>query len=596
MTLHEIKPVATLRTPVVEIAPVTRESDLNAELDSKVSELRRRMAEEGRGEGLRIKLADQSVADLSLVIESEEEGLLQDARVNVASGSYDLALELLDELLELAPRHQEGRYLTACCHYGKGGDGLRHALRLLRPLRDEPLAEELAEQVRQLRAELRRVLTPSEVIEFAALAQADRGAATARMREFIELAPEEGSCYQVLAISLASTGAAEEALAVVEGGLAVAEQDRAPVEALARRLRIMLLRPRAAAALDAFKTGGYERALAELRRLEPRWRGLPVARDLDDYLAELAATGRLAAPKVPFDRAEDLYSLIAEQEASIALTLLNEGRMEQAEPLLTAALGYVPLFPWMNFLYALCLYLRGGDTVRSGRAVEIALRDPTIAQAAELRQAIMAQREAQLINPLVLRFNAILEHVPAEGHTAESLDQMAQRLRALGEEVPGLHQRMLTPAGEATLERLSEAVRTNLIDVLELMEFAQLSEEFGQIMSQARGVPGSRLRARLSALDGKVRRRARDADVGRKHFDDLTAAIRQAMAALGEQDLVVRFNALFEGRPPDRWRLSQELDAIASEIPGVRSSANPDTVRRLDDLDQAIRRIKRQIS
>ncbi|GAA3471083.1 hypothetical protein [Nonomuraea roseola] len=121
MTLHEIKPVATLRTPVVEIAPVTRESDLNAELDSKVSELRRRMAEEGRGEGLRIKLADQSVADLSLVIESEEEGLLQDARVNVASGSYDLALELLDELLELVPRHQEGRYLTACCHYGRGG-------------------------------------------------------------------------------------------------------------------------------------------------------------------------------------------------------------------------------------------------------------------------------------------------------------------------------------------------------------------------------------------------------------------------------------------------------------------------------------------
>ncbi|MFF7733392.1 hypothetical protein [Streptomyces sp. NPDC007984] len=629
-SFRDVGAVQSLRTPSFEFAEVTRHTDL-AEHDRRLDELARRASTAPVVDRLLelSAVAPDTLQEMSLVIGDDGEDLLEDGRANAHAGEYGTALELLTEYLQGRPGHQEARYLRAFCMYRLDGQDRMEALRILRPLRDEPMADGLREQVRELRRELRRLLTPPEVGAYARTARSDPRAALERARAYWELAPEEGALSCLVALGQARGGALDEALETATRGAAEADADREQIAALARRLLLPYLRPAAAAAVAAFKARDPRLARAELSRMEPRWRHSAVIEDFDAYLA-LCGTGWAGtsppAPRLPDDRADDVYSLIAEADGQTAATLLRAGLAEAAEQALARVLPLVPGFRWLNFLYAACLLRLGRDPERAAACAEIAARDAGLTQAGELLAAIRGWQEATVINPAVEEYVAAMKSVSG-GASPDGLARLRTRLTVLRGGLPTLRAAALTEQGRQVVRELEKAIGQRLGEIGDAMTVAELYDRYEAVMAPVQGgVTGLAAADRLARdLDGLATRigdvrRAAGKGTGEDPIGKLAELVATRRAELARvrtgllvSDLVGRFNDLVQptrhpgssGLPPavldalqplrpDPYTLRTRLPGIREEARGLRRTHKKTlTARETQLLDELIATISK---
>ncbi|KOU39619.1 hypothetical protein [Streptomyces sp. WM6378] len=607
-TFQEIRPVQSLHAPAFEFTEVTGHGDF-AEHDRRLEELARQAAAAVASEtALVLAPPVASLLEMSLDLGSDDEDLLEDARANAAAREYELALELLDEYLGAHPEHQEGRYLRAYCLYHLDGQGQLEALRILRPLRDEPPADDgLRDRIRDLRRELRRRLAPAEVTAYTQSVRTDPRGALARVEAFLELAPEEGTLSYLLALGQARGGDLERALDTAERGAAQADVDGEQVAALARRLRLALLAPHAAPAVSAFKTGDLDRARRELARMDPRWRRSLVVDDFDAYLTLLLGRADQRAtppaPRLPADRTEDLYSLIADADGQRAADLMRAGQAEQAERLLAHVLALVPRFPWLNFLYAACLYRLLRDPDRAAACARIALRDPTLTQARELLETIKSWQEASLVNPVVDAYVAAMESVRG-GVSVERLAALRLRLVGLERTIPALSAAVHSETGTQIVRELGQAIGQRLVEIADAMAVGGLYEKYDRLMSSVKGGISSTPDAdRLGhALDGiaaeiKSARKAARKGAG-DQLDELAALVVSRRAEVEKvktgievSALVRRFNQLAEEQSDPLARLRADPYTVRSRLNGILEDARRlrrGAKRTLDARDQTL--------
>lgn len=632
-SFREIDPVQSLRAPSFEFTELGRHAEL-PEHDRQLAELARRAATEAVTDRLlELTPVADGLTEFSLVLGDDDEDLLEDGRANAHAGRYAVALEQLTTYLRTKPGHQEARYLRAFCMYRLDGQDQVEALRILRPLRDEELPDELRASVGELRRELRRLLTPLEITAYDRTARSDPRGALRRAEAFWQLAPEEGSLSHLVALAQARSGALQEALDTATRGAAEAEVDREPVAALARSLLLPALRPLVAPAATAFKDRNPRLARRELTQLPARWRLRTVVKDFDDYLAQCVATrGRssLPAPRLPEDRADDVYSLIAETDAQTAAELMRNGNDREAERILARVLPLVPGFRWLNFLYAICLFRLGRDPDRAAACAEIARRDPAITQAGELLRAVRGWQEATVINPAVTEYVDAMESVRG-GASADRLTALRNRLFALEHKLPALHSAARTERGRRAVEELGKAIAERLSEVEDALVVADLYDRYDAIMSSARGgIPDSaaadRLARSLDTLAAQIRelrRRARTSTTGGQ-FDELAQAVADRRAevervkpGLQVSVLIRRFNELLEPPAPpepdptgpyaelyallrtepsrpDPVKVVTELTRLRTEAETLRRSSRgmaPRDLARLDELIGAVRSI-----
>ncbi|MEU9117533.1 hypothetical protein AB0D04_38830 [Streptomyces sp. NPDC048483] len=611
-TFQEIRPVQSLQTPAFEFKEVGEHGDFAAH-DRRLEELARQAAAAAASEtALVLAPPVAALAEMSLDLGSDDEDLLEDARANAAAGEYGLALELLGEYLEANPQHQEGRYLRAYCLYHLDGPDQLEALRILRPLRDEQVADDLRARIRDLRRELRRRLTPLEVTAYTEKVRSDPQGALARVAAFVELAPEEGTLSSLLALGQVRGGNLEEALGTAERGAAEADVDGEQVAALARRLRLALLAPHAAPAVSAYKTGDLERARRELSRMDPRWRRSVVLDDFDAYLALLLDRPDRRTPppppRVPADRAGDLYSLIAEEDGRRAAQLMQTGRADQAERLLAHVLSLVPRFPWLNFLYAACLYRLHRNPDRAASCAETARQDPTLTQAGELLEAIRSWQEAMVINPAVDEYLAAMESVRG-GVSVERLTALRQRLATLERGFPALRAAARTETGAKVVRELGQAVAERLAEISDAIVVGGLYEKYDRIMSTVQGGVSSapeadRLGRSLDGLATEVKNAQQKAKKGATdQLAELASLILTRRAELEKvkvsiqvSDLVRRFNDLAEqGRYSGPYTVRSQLDGILQEARRLRRAKDLLDSRSQSLLDQLIGTISRTL-
>lgn len=284
-TLRTLGSSSTLRVPAFDMPERAGAVDLAEELQRAGRELRGGRHEE-QVPVLR-EFADGEVP-LSLEYASYEDGLIEDARANIAAGDVELALAQLDEVLDLVPGHHEARYLRSYCLLSRGDE--LAALTELESLRADRPDPELGERLLELRATLRGRLTDRLV------AHPDEEA----LADYLSLVPEEGRCWLQLALQRAQRGDLSGAAATAYAGAADAdaEADRRELARLGYQLRLHLLRALAPRFVEPLHEGAYGTALGALRRLGRDWDGFE---PIDDLTAYIVATRRFGPgrPELP---------------------------------------------------------------------------------------------------------------------------------------------------------------------------------------------------------------------------------------------------------------------------------------------------------
>lgn len=555
--------VQSLQKPVFEPTVLGRAADF-AEHDRILADLASTAVEPESmpDDGLLVSLsADTLARPATLTLGPDGEDLLDDARADIAGGHYEIALALLEEFLERRSSHQEARFLRAYCLARLKEPRYEEALRILRPLRDEDKPEDLAAQVGELRAELRRRLAPAEYKAYADAAERAPRAALDRVADFLELVPEDGKLSCLLVLGHARLGDLDTALDAAERGIAEADTDQQRLKELARRLLLIRLRAVVEPATRAFKARDPRTALALLGVIDVRWRSTAPVKDFERYLAlviEHANPAVPPAPLLPGDRAEDLYSLIAEADVNRALDLMDRGGLELTERMLASLMSVVPGFRWLNFVYAICLYRRGRHADLAERCARTATQDPTIAQAPDLLEAVHIWQEAIVINPVVDAFIAITDAL-ADRAAPQRLPALRDQLVALEHRIPDLRAATRTAEGRKLVDDLGAAIGNWRAELDKAQVVNMFYDEYERVMSAAEGrlkTVGDvdRLAAALDALGARISAARPRLDTGKSGKDPLDELARRVQARRAEaagvkttievSELVRRFNEL----------------------------------------------------
>ncbi|GLY85393.1 tetratricopeptide repeat protein [Actinoallomurus iriomotensis] len=489
-TLRTLGSAQTLRMPAFDVPARATAVDLTEELQRARRELRGGRHEE-RVPVLR-EFEDGEVP-LSLEYASYEDGLIEDAKANIAAGNLELALAQLDEVLELLPGHHEARYLRSYCLLF-GGDEMA-ALTELESLRADRPGPDLAARVLELRTTLRGRLTDR------LLADPDEKT----LVEYLRLVPEEGRCWLELTVQRASRGDLHGAVATARAGAGVAdaEADRRALDRLVHRLRLHLLRALAPRFVEPLHVGAYDTALEELRRLGPEWSDFEPVIDLASYILRIAREGP-GRPDLPHDRADVVYDLLAGYDLGRTGALLDEGRPEQALALMRRTVRLVPTDPCTNFVLGLCLLVTGGDLDEIEAAARVAGTDERVTGAGDLLDAVALRRvdrEAVAIHDFVGDINDC---------PSARIKQALQRTRTLRTHAEGL----LRTIGEPFRDQLRSLVGVLAVNAVQL-DVVLVSNELTRVLRAGWhagiGIELDRVIQRCAAL----RRTTRDADTTR---------------------------------------------------------------------------------
>lgn len=619
-SLHELGPIRAMQTRPFELTEFKLRSQVGlVDLDGTMREFARQAAADLKGAIAELASPFDGLVETSLILGNPDEDLLGDARANIKEHAYDVALAQLEEYLEDHPEHQDARHLRAFCLFQLYLDDdarSEDALRILNKLAAELLPEALAARVRELRHVLRKRQTPRRVDAYATAARGNPKAALAAAEGYLDLVPEEGIMSYLVAVGQLRAGNMLQALDTAERGAALADGDRQRVADLARALRTPVLRALAATAVASFKAGDYNDARMDLAQLEPRWRSAQVVMDFDSYLGSLRGRPRglpLPAPNLPADRADELYSLIADADAQQAMELIMAGRLEQAQALLDGLMLLVPDFPWLNFVYAFLLYQQERAPERAEACAALATRDRTIAQASELLRAVQEWRESIVINPLVDEFLAAMESVRGPAKPTQ-LAVLRARLAALATRLPQVRAATKTQAGRKMTAQLEQVIADRIMEIDEASVVNGLYDDYDKLVAGLQGKPVSSVAQLelfdlgLSGLATRVQaaRLRLHTGPGVKQADELARriaadrvqlAVGRTTIAIG--DLVARFNQSGYLLPYANIRpqVRTEFQQIKQEAARLRQQAGADIDPRqraaLDKITEAITRVLR---
>ncbi len=572
--------------------------------------------------------------------------LLHDAKENIAAGDYAVAARLLDDLIGMAAaeaEHDEARFLRALCYTHL--DDPEGALRALLPLRGKELSPELRAKVADLRGSIRGLMTPLVVMAFMASFPTDPADAETAIRRVIELDPEAGLYYYVLAGALASRGDPEQALQVLEQGLQTATDDQEGLRSLDAHIRGQLVGRVLERAVGLFKSGSYRQALQQVKALPDAWRNVQVVQDFAAYLRQLNRPGGTASripPKGPFDRVDALYFLVARDELAEGKDLLSRNQLSEAERALARIFGFAPRFPYANFLHAATIYRSVGNWLgdpedvdfdhqiqrldTASQAARIAATDAEIEQASKLVAAIDAlrafltqlrdllhahQQEAGVINPAITEFQAIMESARGGIDSPEQLDELGERLKRLKEGMPELRAAAISDPAKKAVAQLGQAIDGMLAQLERAAGPRKLMDRYQKIMaSLSGGTPTQQqlqdaTRLFLSLRDDipAATRAAAGSKDARKALERLDKAVKerlkeldQARQSLGVGTLTQQLNGVIEQlntrgaqlTPDEARTLLLIVDNILGEADRVRATVTDREARkRVDQIKQA---------
>lgn len=504
-TLRTLDSSSTLRVPTFSVPARGPEADLTWELQRA-----RRELDAGRPMELApvLRAFEDSEVPLSLEYASYEDGLIEDAKANIAASNIELALAQLREVLELVPGHHEARYLRAYCLLSGGQE--MAALRELEALRADRPEPGLAEQVLELRATLRGRLTDRLM--------ADRDEVA--LAEYLLLVPEEGRCWLELTVQRVQRGDLQSAVAAAQTGAkaADAEADRRALGRLTHQLRLHLLRALVSHIPELLHQGAYNAALEELRRLGPDWSGFRPVADLVAYILQMSREGP-GRPELPRDRADSVYDLLAGRDLAKVHALLGEGRPEPGLALMQRSIRLVPADPFTNFMMGVCLLATDGDLGEIDEAGRIAGTDERIVMATDLLDAV-ALRRVDRKATAIHDFIGDLSKCPSA-----RIEQALRRTLALRSEAEGL----LRTIGEPFQDQLRARMRVLAENAVQL-DLALMSRKLTRVL-RAGSHPG--MRAELDEVIRRCtaqRRATREADTRR-----MIARIEQAARTAREQ-------------------------------------------------------------
>jgi hypothetical protein len=415
---------------------------------------------------------------LSLDYASYEDGLIEDAKANLAAGQIKMALAQLDEVLDLVPGHHEARYLRSCCLLSDGHE--MTALTELESLRADAPEPGLADRVLELRATLRGTLTNR------LLATPDEDT----LAEYLRLIPEEGRCWLELTLQRAQRGDLHGAVDTAKSGAGAcdAEADRRALERLAYQLRLHMLRALTAKVVELVHEDAYGQALEELRRLGPDWRGFEPVADLASYILQIWRDGP-GRPDLPSDRADLVYDLLAGRDLARTSALVDEDQAEQGLALMRRSVRLVPTDPWTNFMLGVCLLETDGDLEEIEAAARVAGTDERITSASDLLDAVALRRvhrEAAAVHDFI----GDLDDCPAA-----RIEQGLQRTQTLRAEAEGL----LHTVGEPVRDQLRSLVGSLAENVVQL-DLGLVSKELTRVLEAGRH------RGMRAELDDVIRR------------------------------------------------------------------------------------------
>ncbi|MEV6349498.1 tetratricopeptide repeat protein [Actinoplanes sp. NPDC051851] len=451
-TLHTLD-TSTLRTPAFAVPERAAAVDLGEELARARREHRREEAVPA------LRVFEDGETPLSLTFASYEDGLIEDAKANIAAGGVDLALAQLDEVLGTQPGHPEARYLRSYCLLSLGRE--TEALTALEALRAEGAPPELAERVRDLRTTLRGRLT-GRLLD---------GQDAEAIAAYLRLVPEEGACWRALALLRAVGGDPEGAVAAAETGAGAADTaaDREELARLAYRIRLLVLRTVSPRIAEMLHRGSYAAALDALRGLGPEWNRFEPVGDLAGYIVRLGRTGP-GRPDLPADRADVLHDLLTGRDVEVAGDLLDRGQPEQGVALMRRAARLAPADPTTHFVLGICLLTTGGDLAEAETAARVAADDGRIPSARDLLDVIGLRR----LDQAAVRVQKSLGDINA--CPPDRLQAAVTRTRGLRDEARG----MLTSAGElvrAPLQSLTGVLAENAVQ----LELVLLVSTFNQL-------------------------------------------------------------------------------------------------------------------
>jgi tetratricopeptide (TPR) repeat protein len=473
--LRTLSSSSTLRVPVFGVPTRGVAADLTEDLQRARRELQGGRHVESVPA---LRVFEDSEVPLSLEYASYEDGLIEDAKANIAAGNIELALAQLDEVLDLVPGHHEARYLRSYCLLSGGHE--MAALTELESLRGNRPEPELAERVLELRATLRSTLTDR------LLAHPDEAA----LAEYLRLVPEEGRCWLELTLQRALRGDLQGAVATAQAGVgaADAEADRRTLDWLGHQIRLHLLRALTASVVALLHKDAYGAALEELRRLGPDWSSFEPVADLAAYILQMWRDGP-GQPDLPRGRADVVYDLLAGRDLARTGALVSEGRPEEGIALMRRSVRLVPTDPWTNFMLGVCLLVTDGDLDELEAAVRVAGTDERITNASDLSDAVALRRvdrEAAAIHDFIGDLNNC---PPAR------IEQALRRTQALRTHAEGL----LRTVGEPFRDQLRSRVGVLAENAVQL-DVVLVSKELTRVLQAGWH------RGRRAELDEVIRR------------------------------------------------------------------------------------------
>jgi tetratricopeptide (TPR) repeat protein len=456
-TLRTLGSSSTLRVPAFDVPARGAAADLTGELQRA-----RRELDAGRHveQVPVLRVFENSEVPLSLDYASYEDGLIEDAKANIAAGHIELALAQLDEVLDRVPGHHEARYLRSYCLLSGGQE--MAALTELESLRADQPEPELAGKVLQLRATLRGRLTGRLV------AEQDEDA----LAGYLRLVPEEGRCWLELTLLRARSSDLPGAVATAQVGARAADEEahRRVLGRLSVQLRLALLRARVLRVPALLHEGAYDAALEELRQLGPDWNGFQPVADLAAYIVQMWQQGP-GRPDLPRDRADVVYDLLAGSDLARAAALLNEGQPESGLALVQRSIRLAPTDPFTNFMLGCCLLITDGDLDEIEAAARVADTDERLVKAGELLDIVALRRVNQEVRA-IHKFVGNLSNCPIA-----RIEKGLQRTQTLRTHAEGL----LRTIGEPFRDQLRACVGVLAENAVQL-DLALVSRELARVL------------------------------------------------------------------------------------------------------------------
>ena len=447
--------------------------------------------------------------------EPEVATLLAQAARLYAQGQLTAAVEVLDRALEIEPESLDALWLKAGCLVRLGGREVE-ALRVL-----VQLSADASPGRRALRAQLyealRGSLVPKTMLTaMLMLATGETAKVIALAGEFARLDPGCGAYHTLLVSALGMEDRHDEALAAVDHGLEVADEDgREQLQELRATILRRIANEKMSDARELFLQGKYPKARGALERLEATLGETPLYRGFAGYLERCgntggglrAATSRTPAAQAPVPpgtpkEADSVYFFLVGDLIAYSKELYDADDFGAAAEAAEWALSHCAAFPYANFLLGVALYSGLGKAIsdchppggeaalttmqRVHAALQIARTDPDVgALAASLDESVAQllssveenEQDAELINPVAEAFEQAMKKIGDGIESEGQLTEVLAAMRQVREQAARIRGRVRTDEGKQALAVLMKRADEVIGQLVELQGQVAGSDE-----------------------------------------------------------------------------------------------------------------------